>query len=41
MPAVLEPVAQMLLDPTHGKYKVDLEDYLSKLTSENQARTLK
>jgi hypothetical protein len=34
MPAVLEAVAQVLLDLTHGKYKIDLEHYLSKLTSE-------
>jgi hypothetical protein len=34
MPAVLESVAQVLLDPTGGKYEVALEDYLSKLTSE-------
>jgi hypothetical protein len=34
MPAVLEPVDPVRLDPTHGKYKVGLEDYLSKLTSE-------
>jgi hypothetical protein len=34
MPAVLELVAQVLLDPTRGKYKLALEDYLSKLTSE-------
>jgi hypothetical protein len=31
MPDVLE---QVLLDPTRGKYKLALEDYLSKLTSE-------
>jgi hypothetical protein len=34
MPAVLESVAQVLLDPSRGNHKVDLEDYLSKLTSE-------
>jgi hypothetical protein len=37
MPTTWKSVAQVLLDPTHGLDKVDLEDVLPELNLSNQA----